>query len=82
MAVCVSGPEYLYPGSRCAEPLEYMRVNGKSVCLAVRKSRLEKTRMSFSDAEGSARSAIPGRPSAGVDGGEEKRATGSSTTFH
>lgn len=46
-------------------------VNGKSICLSVKKARLEKTRMSFPDAKGSDRSAIPGRPIAGVDGGGE-----------
>ncbi len=47
-------------------------VNGKSICLSVKKTPLEKTGMSFPEAEGSDRSAIPGRPIAGVDGGGGK----------
>ena len=37
--------------------------------MSVKKSRLDKTGMSYPDAKGSDRSAIPGRPIAGVDGG-------------
>jgi len=45
------------------------RGHGKNICMSVKNSGLEKTRMSFSDPKGSDRSAILGRPIAGVDGG-------------